>query len=62
MNTANQAADLNRRFAIADCLSFEEIADGFVVARVSTRDATASIALQGAHVMTYQPVGQAPVI
>ena len=40
MNTTNQAADLNRRFAIADCLSFEEIADGFVVARVSTRDAT----------------------
>ena len=62
MNTANQAADLNRRFAIADCLSFEEIADGFVVARVSTRHATASIALQGAHVMTYQPVGHAPVI
>ena len=62
MNTANQAADLNRRFAIADCLSFEEIADGFVVARISTHDATASIALQGAHVMTYQPVGHAPVI
>ncbi|MGA8881584.1 MAG: hypothetical protein WB476_12000, partial [Azonexus sp.] len=62
MNTTNQAADLNRRFAIADHLSFEEVADGFVVARVATRHATSSIALQGAHVMTYQQVGHAPVI
>ena len=27
MNTTNQAADLNRRFAIADHLSFEEVAE-----------------------------------
>ncbi len=62
MNTSIQVADLNRRFAIADCLNFEEIADGFVVAKIVTRHATASIALQGAHVMTYQPTGHAPVI
>jgi len=56
------AAELNRRFAIADVLAFEDIADGFTVAKVATRYGTASIALQGAHVMTYQPAGHAPLI
>ncbi|MDP2826656.1 MAG: D-hexose-6-phosphate mutarotase [Sulfuritalea sp.] len=58
----SQAAELNRRLAIADILAFEELPGGFVVAHVTTRDATASIALQGAHVMRYQPTGQAPLI
>lgn len=58
----SQAAELNRRLAIADFLAFEELPGGFVVAHVTTRDATASIALQGAHVMRYQPTGQAPLI
>jgi len=58
----SQAAELNRRLAIADFLSFEELPDGFVVAHVTTPEATASIALQGAHVMRYQPTGQAPLI
>lgn len=56
------AADLNRRFAIADTLAFEELPGAFVVAHVTTRHASASIALQGAHVMSYQPAGQAPLI
>lgn len=56
------ASDLNRRFAIADFLAFEDIAEGFTVANVTTRFATARIALQGAHVMTYQPAGHAPLI
>lgn len=58
----SQAAELNRRLAIADFLAFEELPDGFVVAHVTTPEATASIALQGAHVMRYQPTGQAPLI
>ncbi|MCX7167793.1 MAG: D-hexose-6-phosphate mutarotase [Rhodocyclales bacterium] len=58
----SQAAELNRRLAIADILAFEERPDGFVVAHITTRYATASIALQGAHVMSYQPAGHAPLI
>lgn len=58
----NQAAELNRRLAIADLLAFEESPDGFVVANVTTRFATARIALQGAHVISYQPAGHAPLI
>lgn len=58
----SQAAELNRRLAIADFLAFEELPDGFVVTHVTTPEATASIALQGAHVMRYQPTGQAPLI
>ncbi len=58
----SQAAELNRRLAIADFLAFEELPDGFVVAHVTTPEATASVALQGAHVMRYQPAGQAPLI
>ena len=60
--TMNPAAELNRRLAIADFLSFEEIAEGFVVANVTTRHATARIALQGAHVMNYQPAVHPPLI
>ncbi len=58
----NQTAELNHRFASADFLNFEEKTDGFVVANLTTPFATASIALQGAHVMTYQPAGQPPLI
>lgn len=58
----SQAAELNRRLAIADILAFEELPGAFVVAHVTTPGATASIALQGAHVMRYQPTGQAPLI
>ncbi len=54
--------DLNHRFGIADTLHFEELSSGFIVARVSNAFGTASIALQGAHVMTWQPRGQQPVI
>jgi D-hexose-6-phosphate mutarotase len=56
------ASELNSRFAIAGVLSFADIAEGFTVADVATRFGTARIALQGAHVMTYQPAGHAPLI
>lgn len=58
----SQVADLNNRYAIADVLGFEDIAEGFTVANVTTRYATARIALQGAHVMNYEPAGHAPLI
>lgn len=52
---------LNSQFGIPGKLSFEAVG-GLVAARVTTPFATATIALQGAHVMTWQPTGQAPVI
>jgi glucose-6-phosphate 1-epimerase len=58
----SQLSDLKLRFAGADFLDFSEIAPGFIVAEVKTAFSTASIALQGAHVMTWQLQGQKPVI
>ncbi|MEW6293466.1 MAG: D-hexose-6-phosphate mutarotase [Pseudomonadota bacterium] len=57
-----QLEALNSRFASADFLAFSEMAPGFVVMAVKTAYSTATIALQGAHVMTWQPRGQKPVI
>lgn len=58
----HQLAELRRRFAGADFLSFAELAPDFVAAQVRTDFSAATIALQGAHVMTWQPNGQEPVI
>jgi D-hexose-6-phosphate mutarotase len=55
-------SELNQRFAIANHLQFNEIADGMTVAEVSNQFGRCTIALQGAHVTTWQPHGQAPVI
>lgn len=58
----SQLEDLRRRFAGADFLSFSEKAPDFVAIEVRTAHSTATLALQGAHVMTWQPKGQKPVI
>lgn len=55
-------AELNQRFGISNHLKFSEIAGGLIVAEVNNGHAIASIALQGAHLMTFQPRGQEPVI
>jgi D-hexose-6-phosphate mutarotase len=57
-----QIDELNRRLAAPGQLDFEELPGGLAVARVSTPWASATVALQGAHVMTFRPDGQAPVI
>ncbi|HUO45085.1 MAG TPA: D-hexose-6-phosphate mutarotase [Burkholderiales bacterium] len=54
--------DLNHRFGITGTLHFEEAGDNFIAARVANPLGAATIALQGAHVMTYQPRGQQPLI
>lgn len=54
--------ELKRRFTSADFLSFVEKAPGFITIEVKTAFSTATIALQGAHIMTWQPKGQKPVI
>lgn len=57
-----QLNDLQRRFAGADFLSFSEVAPDFIAMQVRTSFSAATIALQGAHVMTWQPNGQMPVV
>lgn len=60
MATAQQ---LNTQFGINGHLVFREDASGLVVADISNAQATASLCLQGAHLMTWQPGSQAvPVI
>ncbi len=56
------AAVLNQRFGIEGRLSFSETNGGFVMAEVDTPLATATIAMQGAHLMQFQPKGRAPLI
>jgi D-hexose-6-phosphate mutarotase len=57
-----QLAELQSRFANTDFLSFAELAPNFIAIQVRTNFSAATIALQGAHVMTWQPNGQVPVI
>lgn len=62
----SELATLQHRFsankASADFLSFRELAPDFIAIDVVTPYSTASIALQGAHVLTWQPTKQKPVI
>ncbi|GAB1392618.1 D-hexose-6-phosphate mutarotase [Rhodocyclaceae bacterium] len=58
----SELAALQRRLASADFLSVSEKAPGFIAIDVKTAFSTATIALQGAHVMTWQPVACKPVI
>lgn len=53
---------LNQRYSLSDQLRFKEGPGGLVVAEIANAYAEAVIALQGAHVMTYQPRGQEPVL
>ncbi len=54
--------NLNQRFAIEGIVSFHERPKGFVVIEVNNAHASATIAMQGAHLMTFQPKGQEPLI
>ena len=54
--------ELNERFAIGNHVQFKEIAEGMIIAEVANQHALANIALQGAHVATFQPRGEEPVV
>ncbi len=57
------AAQLNKQFGIEGQLTFRDDASGLVVADFSNTQATASLCLQGAHLMNWQPKSQAqPVV
>lgn len=57
------AQQVNTQFGIPGHLSFREDASGLVVAEITNPQATASLCLQGAHLMTWQPRSRAaPVV
>ncbi len=57
------AQQLNSQFGISGQFGFREDASGLVVAEISNAQATASLCLQGAHLMTWQPRSQTlPVV
>jgi D-hexose-6-phosphate mutarotase len=57
------AQQLNQQFGIAGQLSFRDDASGLVVAEFNNAQATASLCLQGAHLISWQPKSQAkPVV
>ena len=53
---------LKQQHAIDATLDFSEASPGYLVAEVSNSHATARIALQGAHLLTFQPSGEQPLI
>lgn len=53
---------LNKRFGIPGQLSFNEGPGGLPVVEVINEQATAAIALQGAHLLSWAPTGEDPVI
>lgn len=53
---------LNQRHAIENHVQLREIADGVIIAEVANQHALANIALQGAHIATFQPRGGEPVL
>ncbi|MHB8743702.1 MAG: D-hexose-6-phosphate mutarotase [Sulfuricaulis sp.] len=55
-------AALNAAFGIPDRVTFKEGRGGLVVAEVANIHGTATIVLQGAHVLAWAPRGQKPVI
>ncbi|MBK9161701.1 MAG: D-hexose-6-phosphate mutarotase [Nitrosomonadales bacterium] len=57
------AAVLNTQFGIKGQLSFREDASGLVIAEINNALGSASLCLQGAHLMTWQPKSQSvPVV
>jgi D-hexose-6-phosphate mutarotase len=60
MRTVQQ---LNKQFGITGQLTFREDASGLVIAEFNNAQATASLCLQGAHLMNWQPKSQSkPVV
>jgi glucose-6-phosphate 1-epimerase len=57
-----EIATLNKNFGIAGQLEFVLDAGGLILARIANTHAQSAIALQGAHIMTFQPIGEQPVV
>jgi len=60
MTTVQQ---LNKQFGIGEQLIFREDSSGLIVAEINNAEATATLCLQGAHLMSWRPKNQAvPVV
>ena len=53
---------LNHHFAIPGVLNFAEGPGGLAIVNIQNAHASAEILLQGAHLLKYQPTGEAPVV
>ena len=53
---------LNERFGLHDQLTFSEGPGGLAVVEISNSLAAATVALQGAHLLSWNPRGEQPVI
>ena len=62
MMSQSEASTLNQKCSIAGHLDFAQDASGLIIARINNKHGQSDIALQGAHVMTFQPAGEQPVI
>lgn len=58
----SDSLSLSPKFAIAGHVEFIQDPSGLMIARVNNKHAQADIALQGAHIMTFQPKGERPLI
>jgi len=58
----NDVTDLNNRFGIGTQLIFESTPTGQAIATINNEQGSASIALQGGHLLSWVPAGAAPVI
>jgi glucose-6-phosphate 1-epimerase len=55
-------AQLNEHFGLPGVLAFDATASGLIKAEITTPQASATVYLQGAHLVAWQPAGQQPVI
>jgi len=58
----NPVDALNQQHALDGRLRFKQLAEGYLVAEVTATGASATIALQGAQVLSWAPSGEQPVI
>jgi len=57
-----EVTNLNKQWGIKNQLTFDTTHTGLVIANINSNHASASIALQGAHLMTWTPTGEKPAI
>ncbi len=57
-----EITNLNKQWGIKNQLAFDATHSGLVIANINNNLASASIALQGAHLMEWVPTGEKPVI
>ncbi len=54
--------NLNHRFALPDNLTFRELDNGFIFADIENNSASATVFIHGAHITSYVPKGEEPII